>query len=166
MCQTAMIKIPEFGVRSSVTAFDTVERVIRREHGEDAVGAICSTEAIQQHYGILLWCCSNLMALKGQALVRLRGPQQPNTKCDNAERENRGPDVDQDDRAAGLRGAWRQHRKEETRRDKNCRKWHSDSNEPQEGCREHSRVREHLANQLQDHNHACMSMPGAEEILS
>jgi hypothetical protein len=40
MCQAAMTAIPQFGVRSRVTAFDTVERMVRRERGEDTIGVV------------------------------------------------------------------------------------------------------------------------------
>ena len=30
----------QFGVRSGVAAFDTVERIVRRERGEDTVGVV------------------------------------------------------------------------------------------------------------------------------
>ena len=30
----------KFGVRSGIAAFDTVERIVRRERGEDAVGVV------------------------------------------------------------------------------------------------------------------------------
>src|SRR3984893_14758125 len=40
MCQTRNDRDTQFGIRSGVAAFDTVERVFLRERGEDTIGVV------------------------------------------------------------------------------------------------------------------------------
>jgi hypothetical protein len=42
----------EFGVRSGVTAFDTVERIVRSERGEDAVRVVEGVLEILNQFGL------------------------------------------------------------------------------------------------------------------
>jgi hypothetical protein len=93
-------------------------------------------------------------------------PEQSNTKSDHRKGENGCPQVDENDGSVGLGSGRRQHRKEEARRNEDCCERHTDSDRPPQRAREDRPVREHLANQRENHDDARVSVPGAEEVLT
>ena len=70
MCQTRNDRDTQFGIRSGIAAFDTVERVFRRERGEDTIGVV---EGILEILDQLSFCFRRivpaLLAVVGRLLA-------------------------------------------------------------------------------------------------
>src|SRR5271165_5502022 len=101
-----------------------------------------------------------------RTLARLGRPQQPNAERDDSDGKDESSRVNQGDGSASFSGSRRKHRKEEPRRNEDCSERYSDSNEPKNGGGKKRRVRQNLAEQRKNNDHARVGMSGAEEILA